>query len=64
MRLSQQIHAGMVHINAPTLHDEPHVPFGGVGDSGMGREGAQTDIDHCTEWKWVTIQAPGAAHGH
>jgi acyl-CoA reductase-like NAD-dependent aldehyde dehydrogenase len=64
MRLSQSIHAGMVHINAPTLHDEPHVPFGGVGDSGMGREGAQTDIDHCTEWKWVTIQAPGAAHGH
>ena len=64
MRLSQQIHAGMVHINAPTLHDEPHVPFGGVGDSGMGREGAQTDIDHCTEWKWVTIQAPGAGHGH
>lgn len=64
MRLSQSLHAGMVHINAPTLHDEPHVPFGGVGDSGMGREGAQTDIDHCTEWKWVTIQAPGAGHGH
>lgn len=64
MRLSQSIHAGMVHINAPTLHDEPHVPFGGVGDSGMGREGAQTDIDHCTEWKWVTVQAPGVSHGH
>lgn len=64
MRLSQSIHAGMVHINAPTLHDEPHVPFGGVGDSGMGREGAQTDIDHCTEWKWVTVQAPGADHAH
>ncbi len=62
MRLSQGIHAGMVHINAPTLHDEPHVPFGGVGDSGMGREGAQTDIDHCTEWKWITIQSPGVAH--
>ena len=64
VRLSQGIHAGMVHINAPTLHDEPHVPFGGVGDSGMGREGAQTDIDHCTEWKWITVQAPGAGHAH
>jgi acyl-CoA reductase-like NAD-dependent aldehyde dehydrogenase len=64
LRLARSIHAGMVHINAPTLHDEPQAPFGGIGDSGMGREGAVTDIDHCTEWKWVTIQAPGAAHGH
>ncbi|KFX63991.1 aldehyde dehydrogenase [Burkholderia sp. K24] len=63
MRLSQSIRAGMVHINAPTLHDEPHVPFGGVGDSGMGREGAVTDIDHCTEWKWVTVQAPNVISG-
>lgn len=65
MRLAQGIHTGMVHINAPSLQDEPHVPFGGVGDSGMGREGAATDIDHCTEWKWITIQAPmagGPAH--
>lgn len=64
LKASQQLHAGMVHVNAPTLYDEPHVPFGGVGDSGMGREGAVTDIDHCTEWKWVTIQMPGAAHAH
>lgn len=64
LKASQALHAGMVHVNAPTLYDEPHVPFGGVGDSGMGREGAVTDIDHCTEWKWVTIQMPGAAHAH
>lgn len=64
MKAAQGLHAGMVHVNAPTLHDEPHVPFGGVGDSGMGREGAVTDIDHCTEWKWVTIQQPGASHAH
>lgn len=64
MKAAQSLHAGMVHVNAPTLHDEPHVPFGGVGDSGMGREGAVTDIDHCTEWKWVTIQQPGASHAH
>lgn len=64
MKAAQALRAGMVHVNAPTLHDEPHVPFGGVGDSGMGREGAVTDIDHCTEWKWVTIQQPGAPHAH
>ena len=62
MRASRGLQAGMVHINAPTLYDEPHVPFGGIGDSGMGREGTVTDIDHCTEWKWITIQ--GGPHAH
>ncbi len=61
LSFSQRVHAGMVHINAPTLHDEPHVPFGGVGDSGFGREGTDIDIDTFTEWKWVTIQLPPAA---
>lgn len=58
MTFWQRVHAGMVHINAPTLHDEPHVPFGGVGDSGFGREGTDIDIDTFTEWKWVTVQLP------
>lgn len=54
----QRVRSGMVHINAPTLHDEPHVPFGGVGESGMGREGTDIDIDTLTEWKWITVQLP------
>ncbi|QDX80252.1 aldehyde dehydrogenase [Denitratisoma sp. DHT3] len=58
MQFSQRVHAGMVHINAPTLHDEPHVPFGGVGDSGFGREGTDIDVDTFTEWKWITVQLP------
>ncbi len=64
LMLAQNINAGMVHINAPTLHDEPHVPFGGTGDSGFGREGVEVDVDALTEWKWITIQLPGADHGH
>ncbi len=48
----------MVHINAPTLNDEPHVPFGGMGESGFGREGTDIDIDTLTEWKWITVQLP------
>ena len=62
--LAQNINAGMVHINAPTLHDEPHVPFGGTGESGFGREGTELDVDSLTEWKWITIQLPGVDNGH
>jgi acyl-CoA reductase-like NAD-dependent aldehyde dehydrogenase len=61
---TDQVNAGMVHVNAPTLHDEPHVPFGGTGDSGFGREGVEVDVDALTEWKWITIQLPTADAGH
>jgi aldehyde dehydrogenase (NAD+) len=46
----------MVHINSSTIHDEPHIPFGGVKDSGMAREGGQWSMEEMTELKWVTIQ--------
>lgn len=60
LRFAQHAEAGMVHINAPTLHDEPHVPFGGTKASGFGREGTEADLDIMTEWKWVTIQSAGS----
>jgi aldehyde dehydrogenase (NAD+) len=56
MRFALELEAGMVHINGPTIHDEATVPFGGVKDSGSGREGGRWSIDEMTEVKWVTIQ--------
>ena len=56
MRFVMEVESGMVHVNGSSLHDEPHVPFGGTKESGFGREGTEEDIEAMTEWKWVTIQ--------
>lgn len=55
MEYAERCEAGMVHVNAATVQEEPHVPFGGIGDSGFGREGALVGIDELTEWKWITL---------
>lgn len=61
MRCALELESGSVHINGSTVHDEPHAPFSGVKDSGMGREGGQWSMDELTQLKWVTIQR-GEAH--
>ena len=54
--LSLRLEAGMVHVNDSSVYDEPHVPFGGIKDSGMGREGGRWSMEEMTETKWITIQ--------
>lgn len=56
MRFAMEVDSGMVHVNGSSLHDEPHVPFGGTKESGFGREGTEEDMEAMTEWKWITIQ--------
>lgn len=56
LKFVEELNVGMVHVNGTTIQDEPHVPFGGVGASGLGRESTDTDVDAMTEWKWATIQ--------
>lgn len=56
MAFSQRSEAGMVHINDTTISDEPHIAFGGNGDSGFGREGGMASMDEMSEVKWVTVQ--------
>lgn len=55
LRLARQIRAGICHINGPTVHDEPQMPFGGMGASGYGRFGGHWGIDSFTETRWITV---------
>jgi acyl-CoA reductase-like NAD-dependent aldehyde dehydrogenase len=56
LRVARQIRSGMCHINGPTVHDEPQMPFGGVGASGYGRFGGKAGIDQFTELRWITLE--------
>ena len=56
MELSLKMEAGMVHINGATVNDNSTVAFGGVKESGVGREGGQYSIEEFTEKKWITVK--------
>ena len=55
LRVARRIRSGICHINGPTVHDEPQMPFGGVGASGYGRFGGKAGIEAFTELRWITI---------
>ena len=59
--VARRIEAGICHINAPTVHDEPQMPFGGTKASGYGRFGGKAAIDEFTELRWITVQT-GTRH--
>ncbi len=60
LRVARRIRSGICHVNGPTVHDEPQMPFGGVGASGYGRFGGKAGIDQFTELRWITIETqPG-----
>lgn len=49
-----KIETGVVSINGPTYGSEPHMPFGGVKNSGTGwREPGTEALDVYSEWKTV-----------
>ena len=56
MDFSKRIRAGVVISNAGTHGSEPHLPFGGVKDSGNGlREPGTEALDVYTNWKNLYI---------
>ena len=53
-RVAEALEYGMVGINVGVIATE-HVPFGGVKQSGLGREGSSHGIDEYLEMKYLCI---------
>jgi succinate-semialdehyde dehydrogenase/glutarate-semialdehyde dehydrogenase len=54
LRVSERIESGMVAINRGLVSD-PAAPFGGVKQSGLGREGAHQGLLDFTETKYIAL---------
>jgi len=55
MLAARRLHVGIVHINEPSSSRVDLMPFGGVKDSGLGREGPKYAMQEMTEERLVTI---------
>jgi succinate-semialdehyde dehydrogenase / glutarate-semialdehyde dehydrogenase len=55
LRLAQKLEAGMVGLNRGLISD-PGAPFGGVKQSGLGREGAHEGMMEYLERKYVAVE--------
>ncbi|WP_456697627.1 NAD-dependent succinate-semialdehyde dehydrogenase [Aeromicrobium sp. P5_D10] len=59
IRLSEQVEAGMVGVNRGLVSD-PAAPFGGMKQSGIGREGARVGMEEFQETQYMSIAWPEA----
>jgi succinate-semialdehyde dehydrogenase / glutarate-semialdehyde dehydrogenase len=57
-RIADEIEAGMIGINAAMLGNEV-APFGGVKESGLGREGGRHGIEEYVEMKYLLVGGLG-----
>jgi succinate-semialdehyde dehydrogenase/glutarate-semialdehyde dehydrogenase len=54
MRVAEAIESGMVGINRGLISD-PAAPFGGVKESGLGREGSSEGLHEFLETKYIAV---------
>ena len=54
LRVAEAIEAGMVGVNRGVISD-PAAPFGGVKESGFGREGGSEGIEEYLETKYIAL---------
>jgi glyceraldehyde-3-phosphate dehydrogenase (NADP+) len=55
MRFAQEVDAGNIHINWGTVWRTDFMPYGGLKQSGFGKEGSKYAIEEMTEMKTVII---------
>ena len=58
-RVSEGLEYGMVGVNTGLISTEIH-PFGGVKESGIGREGSHHGLDEYLETKYVCMEVAGS----
>jgi aldehyde dehydrogenase (NAD+) len=56
LAFAQQIEAGMTHINDITIHDYPHMMFGGEKNSGLGRFNGKWIVEEFTTDHFISLQ--------
>jgi succinate-semialdehyde dehydrogenase/glutarate-semialdehyde dehydrogenase len=56
LRVSERLETGMIGLNTG-LVSNPAAPFGGVKQSGLGREGGRVGIEEFLEYKYVAMPA-------
>jgi len=54
MRVAEQLEAGMVGANTGLI-STAEAPFGGVKQSGLGREGSKYGLDEFMETKYICL---------
>ena len=59
MEVARRLETGMVHINDSSVNDELNVPFGGVKNSGIGRQNGKYSVDEFSELRWITLERGG-----
>ena len=57
IRATREIDAGIVHINWTPLWRADLMPYGGLKDSGIGKEGVRTAVNEMTDWKTVILHS-------
>ena len=57
--VAERLETGMAHINDSSVNDEANAPFGGVKNSGMGRQNGAASIEAFSELRWITLERGG-----
>ncbi|GII23214.1 aldehyde dehydrogenase family protein [Planosporangium mesophilum] len=56
LHLAARLEVGIVHVNDQPVNDEPHMPFGGVKDTGWGRFGVGFAAEEFCELQWISVR--------